>query len=241
MKRWLPTILLAAAVLGMLVHGPIPQLANYHRFADTRSFFGIANAADVLSNAAFALVALWGYRVVNRHPPSSARPAYYVFVLSLALTALGSAYYHLAPDNARLVYDRIPIALACAGLLAGVHAETHAATPRALLPGLAALAIASVFWWSFTEARGMGDLRPYLLIQLSPLALIPLWQWLAGSPREERIGYAAAIALYALAKVTELADGAIFDALGFVSGHTLKHLLAAGGAAMIAYTLARRA
>ena len=50
------------------------------------------------------------------------------------------------------------------------------------------------------------------------------------SPKYSGTGYwFAAAGLYILAKVTEYADAAIFSATGeLVSGHTLKHLAAAG-------------
>lgn len=96
------------------------------------------------------------------------------------------------PNNDRLVWDRLPIALACAGLLAGSYAETHIAAPRWLLPSLVVAAVASVFWWSFTDSIAVGDLRPYLLIQGAPLVLIPLWQWIARSPSADRIAFSIA-------------------------------------------------
>ena len=54
---------------------------------------------------------------------NAGRHGYRLFLVGLLLTAFGSGLYHLAPDNARLVWDRLPIALACAGLLAAVRAE----------------------------------------------------------------------------------------------------------------------
>ena len=182
MKSWLPLALVATAAAAMLVHGPIPQLARYHEFADTRTLLAVPNAASVLSNAAFALVGLWGFLALRERGGALVRdPAlrgYSIFLAALILTAMGSSFYHLAPDNARLVWDRMPIALACAGLLAAVHAETHGPPPQpSWIPiALGVAAIASVTWWSFTEARGGGDLRPYLLLQGAPLFLIPLWQ-----------------------------------------------------------------
>jgi len=99
--------------------------------------------------------------------------------------------------------------------------------------------LANGFWWSFTEARGMGDLRPYLLLQGAPLVLVPLWQHFARSPLESRIAFGIAIVLYAIAKGAEFGDHAIFHALGFVSGHTLKHLLAVAAGALIAASAVR--
>jgi hypothetical protein len=145
------------------------------------------------------------------------------------LTAIGSSYYHLAPDDARLVWDRLPIALACAALLVAVYERTDAPRHAALrLAALCIFAAASVEWW-----RETGDLRPYLLLQGAPLVLLPLWQWRARVPRRERLMFALAIAAYVVAKVFEILDRATLEALGVVSGHTLKHLFAAAGAALL--------
>jgi hypothetical protein len=245
MKHWIPTGVLVLAVAAMLLHGPIAQLEHYHEFADTRVLFGLPNAADVLSNIGFALVGLWGFWALRdkRHHPmlEAAWPGYCVFLAALVLTAFGSSFYHLLPDNARLLWDRLPIALACAGLLAAVRAETHdAPQPRWVLPALIAAAVSSVIWWSITESLGAGDLRPYLLMQGAPLVFIPLWQALYRSPRADRVAFGIAILLYVVAKVAELNDHAIFHALGFMSGHTIKHLLAVGAGAVLTANLVCR-
>lgn len=248
MKRWmlhLPMLLTLSLVLALLAHGPIAQWPNYHDFADQRDWHGLANFADVLSNAGFALVglwALWRLRRARRHAElAAAWPAYMVFFAALTLTALGSGYYHLAPDNARLVWDRLPIALACAGLLAAVRAEVKPGTDlRLWLGGLAVFAVASVAWWYVTELRGAGDLRPYLLIQGLPLLLIPLWQAIHGSPRADRIAFGAALLCYILAKLAELYDHALMESLAVISGHSLKHLLATAAAAILALRLVHR-
>jgi hypothetical protein len=239
--RLVPPVVVVVAVVAMAMHGPIAQLAHYHEFADARTWFRIPHAADVLSNAAFAAVALWAAarlaRPGVRAALGAALPGLALFVAAVALTSAGSSYYHLAPDNARLVWDRVPIALACAGLLDAVHARTHDAAMPWRLPALAAFALASVAWWAWTEARAMGDLRPYLLLQGAPLVLVPLWQAAAHAPRRERLGFAVAIALYVVAKVLEIADAPVLAATGFVSGHTLKHLVAALAAAVIVASL----
>ncbi|MGZ5618627.1 MAG: alkaline phytoceramidase [Usitatibacter sp.] len=243
--QWVPGGLVVLIAAAMLWHGPIAQPAHYHEFADDRTFLGLPNAADVLSNIGFALVGLWGFgalRDQHHHPLlASSWPGYRLFLAALVLTALGSGFYHLAPDNARLLWDRLPIALACVGLLAGVHAETHESPqPRWTLAALAAVAVLSVLWWSITEHLGAGDLRPYLMIQGAPLVLIPLWQAIHGSPRADRVAFGIAILLYVLAKVAELDDRAVFEALGFASGHTIKHLLATAASAVLAANLVRR-
>lgn len=243
--RHLPVAMTAAASLAMLGHGPIAQLPHYHDFADHSMLLGIPHAGDVLSNTGFALVATWGLRRLTpmRTHPLLARawPGYLLFLLSLLLTALGSAFYHLAPDNARLVWDRLPIALACAGLLAGARADAvqHGHCARDTLI-LALGAVASVAWWALTDRYGAGDLRPYLLIQTLPLLLVPAWQLAGRAPARERRAFGAALLLYCLAKAAELADRALHDALVMISGHTLKHLLATVSAALIVARLVER-
>src|SRR3982750_2668 len=59
--RHAPTIITAGIIVIMAVHGRIAQPVHYNEFADQSAAFGIPHAADVLSNAGFALVAIWGW------------------------------------------------------------------------------------------------------------------------------------------------------------------------------------
>ncbi|NHZ32721.1 hypothetical protein [Massilia rubra] len=224
---YLAAILTAA----MLLAGPILQPDGYHAFADGRALSGLANAADVLSNLGFLLIGLHGLLHVR---PS--RPAHIMFFVAILMTAFGSSWYHLAPDDTRLVWDRLPIALACVSLLA---ASLHDAFPARFAPlptlaALCALGVASVFWWSAT-----GNLGPYLLLQLAPLVLIPVLQWQTGAPLVQRRAFGIAIGLYVLAKLCELADGAILGAIHAISGHTFKHVFATLAALVLARMIAR--
>lgn len=131
-----------------LIHGPIAQSRSYHDFADQQAFFGIPHFADVVSNLGFALVALWGWSQLapaNRHARlSHGWAGYRLFLIGLFLTALGSSYYHLDPDNTRLAWDRLPIALTCAGLLAGVWGDTQQKNANRRAAWLALAAVSSV-------------------------------------------------------------------------------------------------
>lgn len=241
----LPLIVTVVAGLAMLAYGPIAQPARYHDFADISVLCGVTHAADVLSNLGFALVGLYGWvRLSSRNGGAAlgdSRFGYHLFLIGLVLTAIGSGWYHLQPDDFRLVWDRLPIALACGGLLAAVRAETVGSrAPRGEAALFAVLAAASVAWWHFTNDGGDGDLRPYLLLQGLPLVLIPLWQAIHGRPRGERLYFAAALLLYIAAKVAELLDHQVLALLGLLSGHTLKHLLATLAAALIVHALSRR-
>ncbi|PAY06398.1 alkaline phytoceramidase [Bradyrhizobium sp. UFLA03-84] len=247
-KPWMkaaPAIATIGIIAAFALHGRIAQPAHYNDFADHSALLGIPHAGDVLSNAGFALVAIWGWLALRPHRKSdqlrAGWPGYRQFLIGLLLTAFGSAYFHLAPGNGRLTWDMLPIALAGAGLLVGVRGDTHPRS-RANLEAiaLALFATAGVAWWVYTDRHGAGDLRPYLLLQVLPLVLIPLWQSIHRAPRSERIAFAAAMGLYVLAKIAEVLDHPIADALGVVSGHTLKHLIATAATAAIVWGVTRR-
>src|SRR5690242_13090880 len=91
-------IALAAAAFLVLVP-PIPQDQAYHAFADRRTIFGIPNFGNVISNVPFAGIGIIGLRLVHGAPAR-------VLFAGVLLTFFGSAYYHLAPSDARLVWDR---------------------------------------------------------------------------------------------------------------------------------------
>jgi hypothetical protein len=240
--------LLLVAVLSaafVLLAPRIPQDPAYHDFADRRAWLGVPNAGDVLGNLAFLPAGLAGLLVLRRRaaaPEPVARAAWAVFFAGVLLTTFGSAYYHLAPDNPRLAWDRLCIALALPGMLCAVIAER--VSPRLAartLPPLLLFSVGSVAWWAHTEAAGDGDLRAYAVAQFGlSLALVLL---AVLSPRREA-GRAdllwGVIGFYAAAKVCEALDRPIFALGGIVSGHTLKHLFAAGAAAWAALCLRRR-
>ena len=226
------TLLLAASMVVVAALLPrIPQDAAYHRFADTRTLFGVPHALNVLSNVPFLLVGLLGWRAVFRKSPflnPSERRPYAVCFAGITLTAFGSSWYHWAPDNATLVWDRLPMTLGFMGLLCAVIAErVSVRVGLALLGPLIGGGIASVWYWRITEATGVGDLRPYLLVQFGPAILIPALVLLFPARYTLSERYWRILGWYAAAKILEATDGPIFAAGGIVSGHTLKHLAAA--------------
>ena len=218
----------AGAALVAAALPPIPQDPAYHRLADGRTLLGIPNALNVLSNVLFVTAGLAGLRALGAGAFVEARERwpYAVFFVGLILTGFGSAYYHLEPGNARLVWDRLPLAVTVMGLFAAVIAE-RVAVPVGLrlLAPLVALGIVSVLQWQMTETRGAGDLRLYGLVQFFPMLAVPLLlAWFP--PRYTRGGdLLVAVAVYAGAKVFELGDRAIMEAGHLLSGHTLKHVL----------------
>ncbi|WKA25815.1 hypothetical protein [Bradyrhizobium roseum] len=242
--RHAPTVITVGLIALLALHGRIAHPAHYHDFADHSSAFGIPHAGDVLSNAGFALVAIWGWLSLRPHrasaPLRAGWPGYRLFLIGLLLTAFGSAFYHLAPDNISLIWDMLAIALVCAGLIAGVRGDTLGSNSGPEVIALALYAVASVAWWAITDVNGAADLRPYLLLQGLALILIPLWQAIHRAPRADRIAFGTAMALYILAKLAEMFDHEIAAALGVVTGHTLKHLIATAATAAVVWGLNRR-
>lgn len=218
----------AAAVIFRL--DPIPQDPAYHRFADSRSFLGISNFLDVASNLPFLVVGLMGLARLRRAVRPGEVGAWLCLFLGMALTAFGSAWYHLAPSNATLVWDRLPMTLGFMGFFAGIVGERISQRAyRLLLWPLVGIGVASVLFWYAGEVQGRGDLRLYALVQFFPLLLIPLIMALY-RPRYTHGGAIfLALGFYTAAKAFEHFDHQIFIASGFVSGHTLKHLAAAVG------------
>jgi hypothetical protein len=235
-----------AVVAGTLfLLDPIPQDQAYHRFSDTRTFFGVQNALDVLSNLAFVVVGLLGIaatlRMGRRAANDALRADYLVFFSGILLTGFGSMYYHLSPSNETLVWDRLPMTLVTMGIFSSVIFElVSRKASRLLLAPLSATGLSSVLYWHYTESLGRGDLRFYALVQYLPILLISIILATYKAPRSY-LGYIISlIAFYAVSRVAELLDAPIFNAIGVMSGHTLKHLLAAAGLAAIVVMIQKR-
>lgn len=196
----------------------VPQPQSYHQFADQRRWLGIPNFADVACNFPFAVVGIRGLWFVL---PPFAR-------VGLFLTAFGSSYYHWAPDNARLVWDRLPMTLVFSPLVAGMIAERISLKAGLwLLPLLTVIGAGSVRQWYASELHGEVDLRMYAAVQAYALAFL-----LVALPLPPRYTRGAdllwVVGFYALAKIMETADWQVFRLTSrTVSGHTLKHLAAA--------------
>jgi hypothetical protein len=221
-----------ALVVGVMAFvPPLPQSQDYHAFADRRTSLGIPNVGDVLSNVPFAVVGLWGLIAVYGSASGDAfrgrvwAAPYAVFFASVAIVALGSAYYHWSPNNATLVWDRLPMSAAFMAIVAAAIADRIGEKPaRVLLVPLIACGLASVLYWAATD-----DLRPYFLIQFLSIPLIVAMCWFLPARRALKFHTVAGlIGGYVLAKVFEAVDVAVWEATGhIVSGHSLKHIVAA--------------
>lgn len=237
MRFWTLSLGLLAAV-GLFLAGPVAQPADYHAFVDSRAWRGLANAGNVLSNFAFIAAGLWGAYVTwqRRAQTSVLEKTSTLFISAgLLLTSVGSSHYHLAPSNQALVWDRLPMTLVFAGV-AGLVLARHAPAKfvAAAMAVVQAVALVGVAQWAHSEAVGASDLRVYIWSQAMP-ALVLLAVCAGGFARgRERRFYVGGLACYVLAKAAEGFDAQIFAITAHgLSGHTLKHLVAALACASI--------
>lgn len=238
------TILLIALSAILIVAAffidPIPQDPSYHAFADTRSLLEIPNFWNVVSNIPFLIIGGAGlYYVRSKHHPGllpGLFMAYLVFFSGIFLTGIGSAYYHYAPDNSTLVWDRFPMTLGFMGFVAIIIGE-HISLPAAkrLLIPLLIVGAGSVVYWDITEAQGSGDLRPYAIVQFLPMLLIPLILLMYRSVFDRVNFFWLVIALYVLSKLFEHFDYDVYAFGELISGHSLKHFVAAVAPLVLLY------
>ena len=221
-------------------------------FADDRGWPQLPHAMDVLSNLPFAVLGVWGLRWLRwhdeahehvqdalmphqaAHPPINLLDCAWMFFAGLVLTAAGSAFYHLQPDALRLAADRAGMAVAFAGLIGCAVCErvsARAGWPAAwfvLGAGLLAVAV----------CQKTGNVLPWALAQFGGMALVLVLA--LARPAKGAIGLKLGwvIFLYALAKLFELGDHAIYEATRqVISGHSLKHLTAALAALPVLHAL----
>jgi Ceramidase len=230
-KHWREWFLGAVTVGGVAAtfwFSPLPQDPTYHEFVDRRTFFGTPNFWNVVSNLPFGLVGALGLRMLSRLPPSSPRSAYVVFCIGVVLVGCGSAYYHYSPSTPALVWDRIPMTIALMALFSMVvHDRMSAQGGRVMLWPLVLAGAASVGHWYWSESQGQGDLRAYGVIQFLPMLLIAVMLIICHGKGLSAPWLWGALGTYAVAKVAEHFDKAMYNATGIVSGHSLKHVLGA--------------
>jgi len=243
--RWIVALTLLA-IVAALVLPAMRQPVEYHDFADHRHAFGIHNFLDVVSsNLAFLIAGVTGLVIViggrAQFEFASERWPFVVFFLGVLLTALGSGYYHLAPDNETLFWDRLPMTIAFMGLVSSqiVDRINVRAGLMLLLPMLL-LGVASVVYWRATERMGAGNVLPYGILQGYSVIVLLLLARLSPSRYTRGSDIYWVFGWYVLAKLLETFDHEVLAVSQFVSGHTLKHLAAAAAAFVVCYMLANR-
>ena len=235
--------LLAAAAAFLLP--AMPQPLDYHHFADQRAVFGIGNFLDVVTNVAFLLAGLAGLAVVFSGRACFEFPGerwpYAVFFLGVLLTAAGSAWYHLSPDNETLFWDRLPMTIAFMGLLSSqIVDRVSVRAGLALLVPMLLVGMGSVVYWIVTERAGAGNVLPYGILQGYSVVVLLIMATLHRSRYTRANDVYFIFGWYVLAKVLESMDAEILALGHVVSGHSLKHVAAAAAGFVACRMLLRR-
>ncbi len=223
--------LVSVVLIAVFFVDPIPQDLEYHQFSDQNTYWGIPNTWNVLSNIPFIVVGLFGLVGLRHVNPVDVSGRYktvsLIFFIGLTLTGFGSGYYHLAPSNETLIWDRLPMTIAFMAFFSFVllmHISERIGS--ILLWPLIVVGAGSVFYWAYTESIGVGDLRFYAVIQFLPMLLIPTIVCIFPRAAYKSVYVWGVIAVYIAAKIGEHFDDQVYVLLG-VSGHSLKHVVAA--------------
>lgn len=212
----------------MLILPPIAQDPHYHEFADKTLRAAIPNAFDVLSNLAYGAAGLLGFLYVFKNKGLDAVLKLHASVLcaGLVLTCLGSGYYHWAPTNETLFWDRLPMTIAFSGLFGLLaYARVSKEWSIGVLLSILIVGPGSTVVWAKTQ-----NLTPYIIVQFGGLLWL-LLAWLSKRKVPLVLPWGLLMFWYLVAKLCETWDHQIYHLLfNTVSGHTLKHLTSAWGA-----------
>jgi hypothetical protein len=235
-----------ACVGAALLLPAVPQPLEYHDFADQRSFFGIPHFNNVFSNAGFLIAGMLGLALLLRKRVCfefiRERWPYLLFFFGVLATAAGSGYYHLAPDNDRLFWDRLPMTVAFMALVScQIVDRLSVRAGLALLVPMLLLGAASVIYWRVTEQQGVGNVLPYAILQVYAVFALLLLAILKPSRYTRGNDLFWIFGWYVLSKLLEAYDAEVLALGHFVSGHTLKHIAASLAAFVACYQLMKRA
>lgn len=212
------------SVVLLLALAPIPQDMRYHEFADQRTFLTIPNFWNVLSNLLFLFIGILGFynlRGAHKLIPS-------VLFGSMILLTFASGYYHLDPGNYSLAIDRLAMTLLISSFFAIIIDRVYApGIGLKVILGYSVLGVLSVIYWYYTEQSGLGDLRAYAFVQFYPFLAVLVLLLRNELDASQRKLLQMIFLFYTLAKLCEHFDVQIYEALGSVSGHTLKHFFVA--------------
>ncbi|KAG6588802.1 putative transferase, chloroplastic, partial [Cucurbita argyrosperma subsp. sororia] len=231
------TVIVGENTIGRVVE--VPFLARQPPLSNTSS---IPNALNVVSNFPFLVIGLIGLVLCYRENyfRLSLKGELYgwtCFYIGVALVAFGSSYYHLEPNDARLVWDRLPMTIAFTSIISIFIIERIDEQKGTLsIVPLLLVGIVSILYWCLFD-----DLRPYALVQFLPCIAIPLMTILLPPMYTHSTYWLWAAGFYLLAKVEEASDKLIYNwTFHIVSGHTLKHLCAAMVPVFLTLMLAKR-
>jgi hypothetical protein len=206
-----------------VLSGPMVQSQAYHNFSDGEPLFGIPNFHNVSSNLAFILFAALAFKDYFKSPAKYGS-AWFVFFTGILLVGPGSAYYHYAPSDATLVWDRLPMTIGFMGLVSSLLIDLFNIQRKKLFLFLAiTLGCYSVCHWVI-----FNDLRFYMWVQLNSIIFMIYVALVYKSKVIINRYLFSAVGFYIAAKITEAKDVQIDEVVNY-SGHSIKHILAGFG------------
>lgn len=213
----------------------IAQDLTYHAFVDVRTLWGIPNTQNVMTNIFFLLSGIWGLKVLAGNELKT-KKSWVWFFISIILVAPGSAFYHWEPNNSTLIWDRLPMSMGFMALYVVLLAEHISLKFEKYLYHALFIGLLSIAIWVVTT-----DLRFYFWIQFSSFLTIPMILFLFPSLYNKKHWYFITLVIYGLAKWVEVLDREIYLATNeIISGHALKHILAAMGLAALGWMVKTR-
>ena len=232
-----------AALAGLFAWGPMPAGPVDHRLADTRTLLGIPNALNVLVSLPCIGMSLWAWRVTRASAlPPELKRTWCWFQLAGLMTSVCTAPYHLQPGPGLHIASHVFLATACAlitGAFLAERVDPWFATPAARVVALVLplmMAAPAVLGWLLGQAV---DMRPLHWLQIVPILLVPAGALGLRGRYTSRSDWMAALGLYGMAGLADIADTRLFEATGIISGHTVYHLGLAAVTAWTGYLAAR--
>ncbi|KAG8052861.1 hypothetical protein GUJ93_ZPchr0001g31181 [Zizania palustris] len=217
---------LASALLLMatprLRHSPA-----LHLFADMRNLLGVPNTLNVITAYPLLLAGVPGlvlclcgsgcFGISLRWEALG----WFLFYVGNVAAAFGSAYYHLKPDDDRLIWDRLPMMISASSLLSILVIER--VDERAGLSCL--LSLLCLILVSSACERVLDDMRLWVVLNSAPCIAIPAMLFLFPPKYTHSRFWFIAIGFYLLARFEGLADRKVYSVNRyFISGHSLEHL-----------------
>lgn len=222
-----------ALAFGFLAAGPMPIAPAQHRFADMRAWGALREAMNTVCGLPLVALAVWGLKRTRRTllPSTLSRPWQLFFVLSACGGLLGMVY-HQQSEDAAYVLAQTFVSGASTALLLGFLAERvdgRCGKGWVCFSALVVVLLGAALWCAD------GDLRVLRLLQALPVLLIPAGALSLPGRHTAGADWGLMLLAYAGGHVLALFDQAVFDLLGWISGHALMHLSMAVVIGRLAY------
>lgn len=231
-----------AVMMGLLAWGPVPLSAQVHRHADERSLLDMPGATNVWVNLVMFAAGAWGWCATRASRwPAQLRTPWQLFHLCAMLSALASGLYHSGTGDALFVLTHVFTAAGFMMLTLGMLAErvhSRFGSLMACVLVLSGIAMTGLVMLFGPSGQNGLDMRPLLLQEVIPVLVIPAGILSLPGRFTQAFDWVVVLTLYALAKLLESSDALVPEMSGWISGHTLMHLMLATAVGRMAYCAA---